>query len=143
MLSEAIQQRNIKKVKVNAQITFVTYILETVANVSIFFLWNFAYQKNNDFSLILIMLWYHIILSYTFLMNTSHNKNMLVNDSWSNTIRNIVKVPEFPNSMMLERIAGFLQTCKRCRSNKIAPAEVMVEMNQKEHPKQEDRERNI
>ena len=76
-------------------------------------------------------------------MNTSHNKNMLVDDGWTNTIRNILKIPEFPNPMIFERITGFLQTCKRCRSNKIAPAEVMIEMNQNEHPKEEERQRNV
>ena len=83
-----------RKVKVNAQVTFVIYLLESVANFSIFVGWFFIFQKNDDSSLVLGIFWYHIILPYTFLMNTSHNKNLVLDDGWGNTIRNTLGLPE-------------------------------------------------
>ena len=83
------QTRNVRKVKVNAQVTFVTYLLETVANLSIFVVWFFVNHGNNNLTLTLSVLWFNVILPYTFLMNTSHNKNLVADDGWWNTIRNI------------------------------------------------------
>ena len=34
------------------------------------------------------MFWYHILLPYTFLANTSHNKDLIIDDGWTNTFRN-------------------------------------------------------
>ena len=87
-LSEHAQARNIRKVKVNAQITFVIYVLETVANISIYILILFVYRSNSSMSLTLGVLWFMVILPYTFLMNTSHNKNLVTDEGWWNTIRN-------------------------------------------------------
>ena len=39
-------------------------------------------------SLTLGVLWFMVILPYTFLMNTSHNKNLVTDEGWWNTIRN-------------------------------------------------------
>ena len=88
MLSHEVQNRNVRKVKINAQITFVIYVLECVANTSIYIIWGFVYGTSNHVTLGLAILWFHIILPYTFLMNTSHNKNRVTNDGWWNTIKN-------------------------------------------------------
>ena len=80
--------RNVRKVKVNAQVTFVIYLLESVANFSIFVVWFFVHQRNSNLTLTLGVLWFHVILPYTFLMNTSHNKNLVADEGWWNTIRN-------------------------------------------------------
>ena len=88
MLSHEVQNRNVRKVKINAQITFVIYVLECIANTSIYILWGFVYGTSNHVTLGLAILWFHIILPYTFLMNTSHNKNRVMNDGWWNTIKN-------------------------------------------------------
>ena len=87
-LSEHAQARNIRKVKVNAQMTFVIYVLETVANISIYIPILFVYRSNSSMSLTLGVLWFMVILPYTFLMNTSHNKNLVTDEGWWNTIRN-------------------------------------------------------
>ena len=87
-LSEPRQMRNVRKVKVNAQVTFVIYLLESVANFSIFAVWFFVHQRNSNLTLTLGVFWFHVILPYTFLMNTSHNKNLVADEGWWNTIRN-------------------------------------------------------
>ena len=50
-LSEPRQMRNVRKVKVNAQVTFVIYLLESVANFSIFVVWFFVHQRNSNLTL--------------------------------------------------------------------------------------------
>ena len=74
-LSEENQLRNIRKVQVNAQVTFAIYILETVALASVVILW-FAIRKN-ELSVTLAFVSFYVVLPYTFLMNTSHNKNLI------------------------------------------------------------------
>ena len=118
-LSEEIQIRNVRKVKVNAQVTFVIYILESVANFSIFVGWFFIFNKNTDSSLVLGIIWFHIILPYTFLMNTSHNKNLVLNDGWGNTIRNTLGLPENINVFSEFNISKYLS-----RRNRISIKEV-------------------
>ena len=93
-LSKMRQTRNVRKVKVNAQVTFVIYILETVANLSIFIVWFFVNHGNNNLTLTLSVLWFNVILPYTFLMNTSHNKNLVADEGWWNTIRNTFGLSE-------------------------------------------------
>ena len=87
MLSHEIQIRNVRKVMINAQITFGIYVLECVANTSIYVVWAFVSGTSNNVTLGLAIVWYHIILPYTFLVNTSNNKNLVTDDGWWNTIR--------------------------------------------------------
>ena len=98
MLSHEVQNRNVKKVKINAQITFVIYVLECIANTSIYIIWGFVYGTSNHVTLGLAILWFHIILPYMFLMNTSHNKNRIMNDGWWNTIKNTIGRHEKSNT---------------------------------------------
>ena len=88
MLPKDVQHRNMRKVKINAQVTFVIYNLECVANTSIFVMWGIVHGQSNQVTLALAILWFHIILPYTFLMNTSHNKKLLTDEGWWNTIKN-------------------------------------------------------
>ena len=83
--------RNIRKVQVNAQVTFAIYILETVALTSIVILW-FAIGKN-EISVTLSFVFFYVVLPYTFLMNTSHNKNLITEHGFLNTIRNAIQIP--------------------------------------------------
>ena len=88
MLSRDMQIRNMRRVKVNAQVTFVVYAFEWVANLSIFIVWMFITHESSIITMIMGLIWYHVILPYIYLMNTSHNKNLLTDDGWWNTIRN-------------------------------------------------------
>ena len=85
------QMRNIRKVQVNAQVTFAIYILETVALASVVILW-FAIRKN-ELSVTLAFVSFYVVLPYTFLMNTSHNKNLITEHGFLNTIRNAIQMP--------------------------------------------------
>ena len=83
--------RNIRKIQVNAQVTFAIYILETVALASVVILW-FAIGKN-EISVTLAFVFFYVVLPYTFLMNTSHNKNLITEHGFLNTIRNAIQMP--------------------------------------------------
>ena len=83
--------RNIRKVQVNAQVTFAIYILETVALASVVILW-FAIRKN-ELSATLSFVSFYVVLPYTFLMNTPHNKNLITEHGFLNTIRNAIQMP--------------------------------------------------
>ena len=39
------------------------------------------------------MIWYYLILPHTFLMNTSHNKDLIVDNGWKTTLRNALSLP--------------------------------------------------
>ena len=83
--------RNIRKVQVNAQVTFAIYILETVALASVAILW-FAIGKI-ELSTTLSFVSFYVVLPYTFLMNTPHNKNLITEHGFLNTIRNAIQMP--------------------------------------------------
>ena len=80
--------RNMRKVKINAQVAFALYILETVGQVLVFVLWIIIGQTEAGMTLAVTL--YYVVLPYTFLMNTSHNKNLLIDYGWMNTIRNVL-----------------------------------------------------
>ena len=92
MLAKNIQVRNQRKVKVNAQVTFVIYVLETIANLSIFIVWIFVHGYSSEVTVSMGVMWFHVILPYIFLMNTSHNKSLLIDDGWWNTIKNALGI---------------------------------------------------
>ena len=92
-LSNYNQKRNIRKVAVNAHVTFFLWILETLANVSIIIVWMFIYGKTSFATLTFSMLLYYVLLPNSFLMNTSHNKHLIVDNGLWNTIRNATGLP--------------------------------------------------
>ena len=129
MLSKEIQQRNIRKVRINAQITFVIYVLELVGSYAIFLLWilltSFVPVFHEGYNVVqtLSILWYHVILPYTLLMNTSHNKDLVIDDGWETTIRNTLTLPTPLNMMTLESISQLCQRFHRSRENIVEPFE--------------------
>ena len=80
-----------KLVKVNARVTFVVWVLECVANLSVAILWVFVYGTTTFGTLTNSMMWYYLIISYTFLMNTSYNKDRIIEDGWKIVILNSMK----------------------------------------------------
>ena len=44
------------------------------------------------------IMWFHVILPYTFLMNTSHNKRLVTDEGWWNTIRNTLRLPDISDT---------------------------------------------
>ena len=90
-LSEEGQLRNIRKVQVNAQVTFAIYVLETLALVSVVVVW-FMIRKN-EISMTISFISFYVMLPYTFLMNTDYNKNLITEYGFFNTIRNALRLP--------------------------------------------------
>ena len=90
-LSEEGQLRNIRKVQVNAQVTFAIYVLETLALVSVVVVW-FMIRKN-EISMTISFIAFYVMLPYTFLMNTDYNKNLITEYGFFNTIRNALRFP--------------------------------------------------
>ena len=90
-LNEETQLRNIRKVQVNAQVTFAIYVLETLALALCFVLW-FLLRKN-EISMTLVVISFYVLLPYTFLMNTDYNKNLITEHGFLNTIRNALRLP--------------------------------------------------
>ena len=88
-LNRDVQLRNMRKVKINANIAFVIWILEWIANASIYICWVFA----PDVTILMAIMWYYIFLPHIFLMNTSHNKDLIVDDGLKTTILNACKLP--------------------------------------------------
>ena len=90
-LSKDTQSYNIKSVKVNTRVTLVVWILEVIANLSIGIVWVFVYGSTSFGTMTNSMIWYYIIISYTFLMNTSYNKARIIADGWKIVIMNTIK----------------------------------------------------
>ena len=90
-LSEENQMHNMNLVAVNARVTFVVWILETIANISVLILWQLVYGTTTFGTLTNSMIWYYLIISYTFLMNTSYNKDRIIEDGWKMIIMNALK----------------------------------------------------
>ena len=87
-MSEHIQVRNIRKVAVNARLTLVVWALECMANVCIVIFIVFIYGKTNVTTLTIELLWYYLILPYMYMMNTSFNKERIIDDGWKTVIQN-------------------------------------------------------
>jgi hypothetical protein len=90
-LSEDIQQRNIRKVKVNAQVAFAIYILETIGIFSMLLIW-FFFGKT-EFARTASTLLYYVLLPYIYLLNTSNNKDRITDEGWWSTVRYALGMP--------------------------------------------------
>ena len=89
-LAEDIQQRNVRKLKVNAQVTFAIYICEVIITFSLILLWMFFEQA--VFSKIASILFYYVLLPYVYIMNTANNKNRITDEGWRNTFKNALGI---------------------------------------------------
>ena len=93
-LSNEYQIRNAKNVRVNAQVTAVVTIFEVVGMCII--VMTHLLAINQGFSGLefvfqsLFMLLHFVILPYAFLMNTTSNKNRIIEDGWMNVLKNMV-----------------------------------------------------
>ena len=92
-LSRDTQIQNRRRVAINVRVTSVIWMLEIVANICIVVVWILIYGSTSFGSLTNSMIWYYLILPYTFLMNTSYNKNRILADGWKTVIVNSVNAP--------------------------------------------------
>ena len=92
-LSSEVQARNVKLVKVNTRVTLVVWVLESIANICIAIFWIAIYGTTDFGTLTNSMIWYYLLISYTFLMNTSYNKGRIVDDGWKPVLLNSIVNP--------------------------------------------------
>ena len=97
-LSDEIQKQNMKKLKVNTEVTAMTTILEFLGHCVIGFLFWLMEGFTEFITLASIMQLHFVILSYVFLMNTEFNKNRILNQGWANVLRNITPFCKKTNS---------------------------------------------
>ena len=82
-------ETNTKKVWVNAQVTGTIAFIEMI--LTVLYVVMIAYYGSSHFTtLLILMVLYDVILPYAFLMNTSHNKNRIVELGWKNVLKNII-----------------------------------------------------
>ena len=89
-LSKSKNADNMRKMRVNAQITAVTSILEIAGNIVQWAIWILITKFVGLGSLIQSILLYFVVLPYVFLMNKSHNKNRIIEDGWINVLKNAI-----------------------------------------------------
>ena len=89
-LPEAVQQHNVKKVAVNAKVTFGIWILETVALAIVTLL--FVILRLNKITTTLVMILFYVVLPYIFLVNTSDNKRVWIDNGFTKMIRNVASM---------------------------------------------------
>jgi hypothetical protein len=90
-LSDDANQINMKNVRVNAQVRAVLSLLEVSMNVVgvISVLFN---KGRTLFTLTIGIIVFDILLPHAFLMNTSENKNRIVEFGWKNVFKNILGI---------------------------------------------------
>ena len=85
--------RNLRKLKVNADVTFATWILEWVGTLFLVFLWWLVASRGINMFLEFVIVVFYVILPHSFLMNTAHNKDRIVDEGLKNIIQNALHVP--------------------------------------------------
>ena len=88
-LSHDINAINQRKVMVNAQVKATISLLELSSNVIYTVILSFT-VKTSYATLVQWIFLYMILLPYAFLMNTSHNKNRIVEYGWINVFKNLI-----------------------------------------------------
>ena len=92
-LSNESQIRNAKNVRVNAQVTAVVTILEVAGALPMIITHLLISRLGFRVFIVkesLFMLLHFVVLSYAFLMNTTSNKNRIIEDGWTNVLKNMV-----------------------------------------------------
>ena len=83
---------NKRRVHINAQVTAIISSLEMFGNVTVIIL--LAITKGTSLlSLMHGMIVYAVLIPRTFLMNTSHNKNRIIEKGWKNIMINLIGKP--------------------------------------------------
>ena len=82
---------NTRRVLVNAQVKAMISFLESFSNI-LYVIMVWFTVRTSFVTLLQIMTLYFVFLPYSFLMNTSHNKNRVVEIGWKNVFRNILGI---------------------------------------------------
>ena len=94
MLSNSANEINRRKLLINAEVTAITTLIELIGGVT--FVIHLYLKKGTSSSTFLhAVVVKCVVMPYAFLMNTSHNKNRIVEKGWKNVLINIVNHPVF------------------------------------------------
>ena len=93
MLNKDINELNAKKLLVSSQVTAIVTIIELSFNILYVLVVAIIMQKTSFGTVIQAMVLYFVILPYSFLMNTSYNRNRIVDLGWKNILKNIFGCP--------------------------------------------------
>ena len=111
------EEYNLKKIKVNAQVTCMTTILELLGNLTRAIL-ILIFKANTLLTYIPSIICYSILLPHAFIMNTSHNKNRVIECGWKNVLRNVVGMTRRPpENNENEAMNGIRNTIRPIKDN--------------------------
>ena len=78
-----------RKVSINAQVTAVISLIETISNI-IYILLLWITVRASYLIIVQTMILYMVVIPYTFLMNTSDNKNRVIEYGWRTVFLNLL-----------------------------------------------------
>ena len=87
-LGDKSNEMNLRKLHINAQVTAMTTLIETLGDITFFI--HLHYNKSSLQIFLHSIIKRFLIMPYTFLMNTSHNKDRILENGWINVLRNMV-----------------------------------------------------
>jgi len=109
------QLRTQRRIKVNAQITFVLWLMESLINTSIAIAMFAGGLGQTTFTL--NMLLFLIILPYSYLNNTSYNKGRIAEEGWQNILKNILPCYSNKGRSNLTRVYEMSNDPVACENN--------------------------
>ena len=89
-LAEDVQVRNIRKLEVNARVAAFLWMLEYLAVFCVGSVWVLVYRSSSALGHTQSIMWFYVIIPYSNLMNTSYNKERIVDDGWKSVFVNSV-----------------------------------------------------
>ena len=92
LLSDDVNMTNRKKVRINAQVTAIISVLEIAFQMTSVMIVGLLTRANTAGTIIIGLSVYFILLPRAFLMNTSHNKNRIVEYGWKNVFMNFLGI---------------------------------------------------
>ena len=123
-LPSDIQERNVRKVRISAKVTFAIWVLETTSLAVLFFA-QYIYQ-NYEFLSTASVLLLHVAIPFTFLANSSENRERLGDvkfiDIFQNTIRIRAKNPinSYPMVPTVALNVGFKSIKERASEKEVS-----------------------
>ena len=118
-LSETCSNLNMKRMKVNAQVTAVITLMESFGNCAVLIIISVFRGYGPFFAFFLNLILYHVILPYTFLMNTKDNKSRVIEDGWKNVFKNVLCIDATKSPLSSYKIKGKPQWCTRSTSSSL------------------------
>ena len=89
LLNDETNTANMKKLKVNAQVTAINTLAEMTFTVTYIII--LAIMRGNNFYVFMyIQFFSSILFPFTFLSNTSENKDRILEVGWKNVVKNII-----------------------------------------------------